>query len=261
VKKVLKKDTGVAFYVAGDYNEHWFSRHNSNIINIWEQDTFKILEYYKNKSSGVYVDIGAWIGPTVLYAANIYKEVIAVEPDPIAIKRLEENLSVNKFTNVKLVKKGLAAVNGTAKFGGHGPLGNSESTLLVSEPDYTQWGYKKSLKRSQDALVIIDTITIENLLTEQSVDPAHISLIKMDIEGGELFVVPAIQRFLKEHQPAFYISLHYGFLNIEHIESILDVLFSIYNNCYVFSSDGKREKVSRDNIINNKIEALVFETN
>jgi hypothetical protein len=42
----------------------------------WENDTFHILEYYKNHKKSIYLDIGAWIGPTVLYSANIYNKVI-----------------------------------------------------------------------------------------------------------------------------------------------------------------------------------------
>jgi tRNA/tmRNA/rRNA uracil-C5-methylase (TrmA/RlmC/RlmD family) len=93
--QVVKKNTGVFFNIKGKFSEEWFS---NDTINLWEQDTFHILEYYKDLEKDIYIDIGAWIGPTVLYSANIYNRVIAIEPDPIAIERLEENIKVNNFT-------------------------------------------------------------------------------------------------------------------------------------------------------------------
>ena len=71
---------------SNNYCVSWFTNH----YEMWEQDTFHILEYYKNIKGGIYIDIGSWIGPTVLYGANIYTNVIAIEPDPIAVKRLKK---------------------------------------------------------------------------------------------------------------------------------------------------------------------------
>jgi hypothetical protein len=57
------------FYVSDVYSKSWFG---DNKLTWWEQDTFHILEHYKTSKESLYIDIGAWIGPTVLYIANIY---------------------------------------------------------------------------------------------------------------------------------------------------------------------------------------------
>ena len=109
------KKNNCSFNIKGSYSEEWFS---NNKLDTWEPDTFHILEHYKTNKNSVYIDIGAWIGPTVLYSANIYNKVIAIEPDKIAIERLEQNMSCNNFNNITLIQKALSNINGRSKFGG-----------------------------------------------------------------------------------------------------------------------------------------------
>jgi len=248
---------GHSFYVNGAYSINWFS---NNKLDNWEQDTFYILDYYKNKIDGVYIDIGAWVGPTVLYAANIFNKVLAIEPDPIALERLEENLKVNNFKNITVIKKALSDSNSKSKFGGNGELGNSESTLLVSYTDYSSWGGHRSKQDREQDIIEVETVTIETLLLEQNIIPSHISLIKMDIEGGELILVPYLKNFLKEHKPVFYISIHHGFLKEEHIILIINILFDIYDdNCYIFTEDGIKQKILKESVIKLKRNSIIFE--
>lgn len=257
--KVVKNDCSFIISEDEQYSFDWFK---DNKLNKWEQDTFHILEHYKNNKNGIYIDIGAWIGPTVLYSANIYKKVFAIEPDPIAFSRLKKNVTTNNFNNVILIEKGLSKEDGVIEFGGNGPLGNSESTLLISDKkDYLSYKgrHTTSFKTKQDDIVEIETITIESLLEQQNIEPDDISLIKMDIEGGEKIVVPALVNFLNKYKPVFYISLHRCFLRPIDITKIVDILFNIYDKCYYFTDKGTKTLVDKDNINNKNLCCLVFE--
>ena len=66
---------------------------------IWEPETIQLYNKLLNKNS-TYVDIGAWIGPTTLYASKLCKMAYAFEPDPVAYKYLIENIHLNKLSNV-----------------------------------------------------------------------------------------------------------------------------------------------------------------
>jgi FkbM family methyltransferase len=248
-----------SFFISEEdrYSLDWFS---NNKLDEWEKDTFHIFEYYKNHKKGIYIDIGAWIGPTVLYCANIYKKIIAIEPDPVALKRLKKNISVNNFTNIVLIEKGLSSENGITQFGGNGSLGNSESTLLIAnKQDYLSYTGRHTRSHSHNDIIEIETITIEKLIEQQNIDPLHISLIKMDIEGGEKIVVPALVNFLSKYKPIFFISLHRCFLRKLEIEKIIDILFNIYDKCYHFSDTNDKKKVDKNFINKNKLCSLVFE--
>ncbi len=60
----------------------------------WEPDTFQALQEHV-RPEDAYLDIGTWIGPTVLFAARLARRAIAVEPDPVACAALLANLALN----------------------------------------------------------------------------------------------------------------------------------------------------------------------
>jgi tRNA G37 N-methylase Trm5 len=60
----------------------------------WERETFHIMDRFL-KPDWRFVDIGAWIGPTALYAARKCETVDAYECDPVALRELRNNLRLN----------------------------------------------------------------------------------------------------------------------------------------------------------------------
>ena len=253
--KIVKNKCSFLISENEPYSMKWFSKEK---FKKWENDTFHIFEHYKNPK-GIYIDIGAWIGPTVLYCANIYKKVIAIEPDPVALDRLKKNISANNFNNIVLIEKGLSFENGITKFGGNGALGNSESTLLIAnKKEYFSYKGRHTTK-THNKIVEIETITIEKLIEQQSIDPQNISLIKMDIEGGEKIAVPSLVNFFNKYKPVFYISLHRCFLKESDINKIIDILFNIYDKCYYFTSNGTKKLIDKNFIQTKKLTSLVFE--
>lgn len=261
---VIQKNT-TSFNVTGNYSVSWF-KHNVDNNGPWENSTFHILDAYANRENGVYVDIGAWIGPTVLYAASRFKKLLAVEPDPVARDALNANIKCNTFNNITIVPKAISDKDGVAAFGGNGPLGNSESTLLVGvESDFrTNYGRNfaahDSISRRMEGIISVETTTLSRVLSESNISPSSISLIKIDIEGGEIIVIPAILPFLTEHKPSLFISLHRCFLSDSDVDSIVNRLFNIYPHCYIFSdTTGAKTEITRDEAISKKHASLVFD--
>lgn len=237
---ILINKNNTNFYVTGDQTA-WFivAMNHGN----WEEDTFNILDYYQDNNK-TYIDIGAWIGPTVLYSANKYNNIICFEPDPVAHDILRKNIEINNFNNIKLINKAISNNNGISQFGGYGPLGNSCSSLLTGIKNiYDNYG-------DQQELVDVNTTTLESVIEENNIDPNNIGLIKMDIEGGEIIVLPNIKDFLLKYKPNFFISLHRGdeYLNNDQINFLINLLFDIYNNCYVYLDDKNelRKKIDRE---------------
>ncbi|QHI35427.1 hypothetical protein IMCC3317_07730 [Kordia antarctica] len=227
----------------------------------WEEETFIILEKYARKGK-VYIDVGAWIGPTVLFAAKLYEKVVCFEPDPVALLTLEYNLLINDFEHVVLEKKALAAHIGTIKFGGNWEMGNSESTILVNDASFLSKqaieGQRGNYKSRSENIIEVPSITIEKVMDTHTIDPETIGLIKMDIEGGEYIVLPAMKDFLQTYTPNLYLSLHFGYLLDFQINEILAILFEIYNRCYTII-DEKEIEMTRIEITQQKMELLVFE--
>jgi FkbM family methyltransferase len=105
--------------------------------NKWEPLNLKIYKSLIKKNTNYY-DIGSWIGPTVLMAANFYpKKIYAFEPDIKAYEKLKNNIFLNKK---KLDKVKIELYNKAAYISNserilnipHGNAGGSASSLIRS---------------------------------------------------------------------------------------------------------------------------------
>lgn len=165
---------------------------------IWEPETFAVLEQYLNKGQD-YLDIGAWIGPTVLFGARKARHVWCFEPDPSAFRALSWNLELNRMDNVSAFPVALSQGFGVARmasFGGE--RGDSMTSLLNAEGAQG-----------------VDVLTIGWDAFEQAVDLGGVSLVKMDIEGAEFDVLPTLIPWLKAQRPALFLSTHAPFLGTD----------------------------------------------
>ena len=164
--------------------------------NGWEEYTFNILDRFLNKNHN-YLDIGAWVGPTVLYGAHLAKHVYAVEPDPIAFRELNENLTLNSsiFSNITSINAALAEKTGITNLYIRSEYGDSTPSLIPTISDNS---------------CTVDCITIHELINTHNIK--DLSLIKIDIEGSEYSLIPSMREFLELEKTTLYLSLHPPFL-------------------------------------------------
>jgi FkbM family methyltransferase len=193
----------------------------------WEPETFAILDTLEPMS--VYWDLGAWIGPTVLYAARKARHVVCLEPDPAAYEFLLANVRLNRLTNVTPLHLALGARSGLFPLGNRQALGDSCSSLLCTE--------------DAAETVRIPCVSLETLLELCPLPPPN--LIKMDVEGAEFDLLPQMQPFLHRHKPALYVSLHAPYLPAEarreKLQQVRDVL-RMYGRCF----NARQERMSHD---------------
>jgi FkbM family methyltransferase len=205
---------GQPFKVDIHHSKFWRGLESSK----WEPETFDILKRYI-KPDYSYCDIGAWIGPTVLYAAHRCKELICFEPDPVAYRYLCENISLNNLKNVTSFSLALSdstGIRSMASFGGD--AGDSMTSLLDGGKDST----------------VIHALTMNWIEFIKLYQNKRFDFIKIDIEGGEFALLPAMKEYLLEHRPTVYLATHAPFLarseRYERMRAIADVM-SIYDTC------------------------------
>lgn len=162
----------------------WFWKMFANAT--WEPSTFKIFDKFLDKEK-TFVDIGAWIGPTVLYAAPKAKQVFCFEPDPIAYKSLVQNLTLNNIKNVVPYPVAVAANWGGIDFGTKHQLGDSMSSVL--------WAKKGGAQ--------VPAVSLEAVIHD--LQP---NFIKIDIEGGEKTIFDNAILAMAECKPTIHLSLH-----------------------------------------------------
>lgn len=162
----------------------------------WEPDTIAIFRRFIDRDHS-YIDIGAWIGPTLLLGCRLAKRAYGIEPDPIAYAELAESIEYNRplTDNVQLFNICIAPESGKTSFGSRSDGGDSSSSLLFAG-NKTTW-------------------TVDGLNFQEWIDQNRIvdcNFIKIDIEGGEYSVIPTMAAYLRKNRPTLHLSLHPCFL-------------------------------------------------
>jgi FkbM family methyltransferase len=158
----------------------------------WEPATFRIFERFIDREH-CYIDMGAYVGVTLLYGCQIARRAYGIEPDPIAFAELQHNVAANRplTDNVELLEACIAPRSGTVAFGNCGEGGDSVSSLLFADRR-THW--------------MVKALSFEDFVSQHGISDCN--FIKMDIEGGEYTLLPSMRRYLRTHRPTLHLSLH-----------------------------------------------------
>ena len=133
---------------------------------VWEEDETKyfLTEAPRNV---VYYDVGSNIGYYSCIFSKIASEVYSFEPSSLS-ELLQENLSLNKAENVKLIKAGLTSARGLR-------------TLYMSPKNLGDNRFHQSGDESNNS-ELVEVLTLDQFV---ATNPAP-HVIKVDIQGGEI---------------------------------------------------------------------------
>ena len=161
----------------------------------WEPETFAIFDRHIGPDT-LYVDIGAWIGSTVLYAAQRADRAVAFEPDPVAFVELKRNLAANAGAAwAQRLEIHESAINKDGKsftLGGSSAGSSSMSSALFPDRE-SQWTV-----RAQRLPDVLSTYR----------KPGQPVFLKIDIEGGEYDLLPTLAEVMADPTTTIYISFH-----------------------------------------------------
>jgi len=167
-------------FVNGDYYE--------KNVSYW---LLKILLGTKNK---IFYDIGANYGYYCLKLADNASQIYAFEPVSRTHDILLKNIQRNNLTNITVYKLGLSDKKNSTEINIYS-ISGSNSLFLVNLP------------RDHPAMLlgqeVIDLETLDGLIQEERLSPPD--LIKIDIEGGELYALKGARKIIKEHHPVLFI--------------------------------------------------------
>lgn len=145
------------------------------------------------KPGDVFVDVGAWCGPVSLWALDAGAHVIAVEPDPVAAAELRRVLQ--------------AAIDN----------GNAELWVGALVADGKEGAWLAPSPRAGGQLGDSQSLLAPELPTSQPVVPWTLpevlggktpNVVKIDVEGYETRLAPAILPWLSEVGAHVQISIH-----------------------------------------------------
>lgn len=163
---------------------------------LWEPETLALIDSHVTPGT-TFLDLGAWVGPTALYAAARGARVIALEADPVALDQLRRNLAVNPALaqRIEVLARAVHATEGRVTFGARRKAGDSMSSVLLA-PGAVTW--------------VAEAITPAALAAR--IGSQERLFIKIDIEGGEYELLPAMRPLLERPECRVLLSLHPGIL-------------------------------------------------
>jgi FkbM family methyltransferase len=163
---------------------------------LWEPETLALLDQQITPGT-TFLDLGAWVGPTALYAAACGARVIALEADPVALAQLHRNLAVNPALaqRIEILARAVHAAEGRVPFGARRKPGDSMSSVLIA-PGTATW--------------MADTIT--PLALAARIGAGGRLFVKLDIEGGEYELLPSMRPLVDRADCRVLVSFHPGIL-------------------------------------------------
>lgn len=131
-------------------------------------------------TGNLFVDVGANIGGYSVRLSRKFKDVLAIEPNPIAADRLHTNLKLNGITNVSIFEGAISDREGEASLSV--PSSNKTTRSSIVE------------KYRSDTRYNVRTETLDSILEGYS----KIDLIKVDTEGAEVSVLKGATETLRK---------------------------------------------------------------
>lgn len=194
----------------------------------WEPQTFNIFDKFLSLDKD-FLDIGAWVGPTAIYASFISKSVVAVEPDPVAFSFLEKNIELNNIKNIKSLNKACS----------------KEEFIYIN----SKYCFGSSMSFVSTTKVDETSIKINGINVNQLLKLGDYSLIKIDIEGyEENLITDNIDLLI--NKPIF-LSIHKPFYS--NATNLINAL-----SLYKFIYDENLNRVNINNIMTNDFDSYLF---
>ncbi len=146
------------------------------------------------KPGDVFYDVGANIGYFTLIGARLVGpagRVVAVEPQPEALRRLHHNVALNAFENVTTIEAAVGDEEG-------------HSQLVISPEGILEWA---ALEPSPDPACPTIPVRVTTVDVLRGGLPAP-TLIKLDVEGAEDRALVGMQEALRRDKPAVLCEIH-----------------------------------------------------
>ena len=143
----------------------------------------------------VFIDVGAHIGYYTMLVHKVGAEkIIAIEPDPRVFKILNRAIKANKLENIITINR--AAYNKS----------NVTVELHLSTKSGLSSIFSSShLTKTRGGTASVKTITLDEVVRKLNLD--KIDLVKIDVEGAEVYVLSGAQKVINQFRPLLLVEV------------------------------------------------------
>ncbi len=213
-------------------------------IQISEPWMVQLLKKIIPITEGTFFDVGVNTGQTILKlnAVKPNANYIGFEPNPKCVFYVDELIAVNKIQNTKLLPVGLMLENGLLQLNFYSESNTDQAASLVQDFRPEQ----KVVAQKYIAAMNWNSLNIKN---------EKIGILKIDVEGAELFVIESILDKIKTDSPIIMMEIlpAYTISNLERIERQEKLQNILIQNGYQFYRVLKSDVVSLQKVNNIEI--------
>lgn len=198
---------------------------------LYDYDEMSFLLRYL-RSEDIFLDIGANIGVYTLLAASKLDQgqIYSIEALPKNFIRLEENLAINRFSNVKTYQIAVSDTEGRISLN----LAEGDSMPFIT------------VDRTENSISVL-TSTLDNLMINHE-KLENLTLAKIDIEGAEMLAFKGAHSLLKRQIPYVWIlEINDTVNNFGHQKQDVVDLLNQYNY-ELYDYDANLNQISKANL-------------
>jgi len=163
----------------------------------WQRGRFEtalaiVAEAGRLQSGGHFIDAGANIGTTAIYAmrSGWFTRTLAFEPEPRNAEIFACNMQINGLSD--LVELRQAA------------LSDAEATAELTRDGQNLGGHAldpAQVHRPAGETVSVETVRLDDVLRRKAIDPGRIGLVKIDVEGHEVAALAGMPGVIERSVP------------------------------------------------------------
>lgn len=158
----------------------------------------EVLEKILPLKKGAFLDVGVNIGQTLIKLKSVNNEIsyIGFEPNPLCVYYTNELIKINNFKNTKLISSGISTTNKilTLNLFSENEMDSSASLIEEFRPD-------PIIKKMYVPVFDINTLENRDELFND------VSIIKIDVEGGEFEVISSFLTIIEKKRPFILIEI------------------------------------------------------
>lgn len=147
----------------------------------------RYVRFLRNHAErGTFVDVGANVGLLSILLADAVQHALLFEPNPVAAARARENIKINRLS-FDVYEVALSDETGTVAFEDNGGVDTCNRTVS---------GFS-----TRSRTITVPRTTFDRFLEQRGPLGSPVTLVKIDVEGHENWVLRGMRQLLLEQRP------------------------------------------------------------
>jgi FkbM family methyltransferase len=184
--KINSNGLDLVFNIRDDADESVFGE-------IFKHGEYRIVEEIVRDAKDAVIDVGAHAGFFTLFAWSLNRgvRIISIEPEPGNLKALQRHISDNNAKNITVYEGAVGASSGRRH-------------LYLAKDNHNH--YLVDRGQNVDKSIIVNSWSLSEIMKKSIIN--SVSLIKIDVEGGEYEIFKGLDESDFKKIKNFYIEYH-----------------------------------------------------